>query len=150
MTPQQEAIIISETANGATTRHIAPLVGLDHSNVARHQKRLRDHINRQASELLQRGLTPARRTITRLAAIGNTKAADKDMLKLSLDASKIVLNAAGILASAGTTINNMIQINNNEMPESIRALFAQITHNECDNRTLLDDVNIIDVSAEGK
>jgi hypothetical protein len=150
MTPQQEAIIIDNTVQQVPQRAIGEMIGVSHTTIQRHQARLRDHINQQASELLQRGLIPARRTITRLAGMGNVKTADKDTLKLSLDASKIVLNAAGILASAGTTINNMIQINNNEMPESIRALFEQITHNESNNRTLLDDVNIIDVSAEGK
>ena len=144
MTPQEQAIIIDKTVAGVTCRDIAPELGISHAAVNRAQHKLRDHIQRQASELLNRGLIPARRTLTRLAAIGNTKGADKDQLKLSLDASKVILSASGILASAGTTINNMIQINQNEVPEAVKELLSRLTHSTSKS-LVVDESEAIDV-----
>jgi hypothetical protein len=146
MTPQQEAIIISKSAQAVPTRAIGQELGVSHTTIERRQKRLRELINKEAAELLNRGLIPARRTITRLAAMGNSKDADKDQLRIALDASKVILNAGGILANAGTTINNLIQINNNEMPEVIKQLFSAITHADHaqGNISLMDD-SVIDV-----
>jgi hypothetical protein len=145
MTPQTEAIVINKTLQGQSSREIAPQVNLSHVSVTHHQARLRDHIQKQAAELLNRGLIPARRTLTRLAAIGNTKTADKDQLKLSLDASKVILSASGILASAGTTINNMIQINANETPELVQQLFDKITHTTSKSLLLPSTKDVVDV-----
>lgn len=128
MTPQEQAIIITDTVQEVPQRAIGNKLGVSHTTIHRHQAKLRDLIQREASELLNRGLIPARRTLTRLAAIGNTKGADKDQLKLSLDASKVILSASGILASSGTTINNMIQVNTNEVPEVVKELFDKLTH----------------------
>jgi hypothetical protein len=138
MTPEQQAIIINNTVAGVTCRDIAPQLGISHAAVNRHQHKLRDLIQKQATELLNRGLIPARRTITRLAALGNTKGADKDTLKLSLDASKVVLNCAGILSNTpGTIINNLIQVNQNEVPEQLKGLLQQIARNDqSTNKTL--------------
>ena len=75
---------------------------------------------------------------TRLAALGNTKGADKDTLKLSLDASKVVLNCAGILSNTpGTVINNLIQVNQNEVPEQLKGLLQQIARNDQNNSKTL-------------
>ena len=142
MNPEQQAIIINETVQGKSCRSIAPLVNQDYTTVNKYQHKLRDIINKQASELLNRGLIPARRTLTRLAALGNTKDADKDQLKLSLDASKVILSASGILASAGTTINNMIQVNNNEIPDVVKELFAKVTHTSGKSLLIEDSIDV--------
>ena len=110
MTPEQQAIIISQTARGATTRDIEPIAGLDHSTIARAQNQLRPLINAEIQALLTEGLTASRATIIRLAKQGSTTE-DKDWAKLALDASKTVLNVAGLTGQPSTIINQLINVN---------------------------------------
>lgn len=97
MTPEQQAIIISGAVQGVPQRAVGEALGVSHTTIQRHQAKLRERIQREAEALLQRGLIPARRTVCRLAAVGNRQNADKDDKKLALDASKIILGAASIL-----------------------------------------------------
>jgi hypothetical protein len=123
MTPAQTAIVTSRTIQGVPIRAIAQEIGTSHQTILRtqHKPEIKALIEREAAEIINRGLKPARRTLTRLAAIGNTKRADKDMLKLSLDASKHITSMAGLSGNApGTIINALIQVN--QAPEQSREL----------------------------
>jgi hypothetical protein len=153
MTPAQTAIIARRTVEGATTRDIEAQLGIDHSTIARTRNRpqVRALIESEIAALMERGLKPARRTLCRLAAIGNKADADKDMLKLSLDASKTILSHAN--GQPGTIINTLIQIN--QAPEQsqelagISAFLAsqwqqpavEITNDHSENRTTIQNVN---------
>lgn len=144
MTPQEQAIIIQDKIQEVPQIVTASKLGVCQQAVSQRQAKLRDLINKEASELLNRGLLPARRTLTRLAALGNVKGQDKDNLKLSLDASKVILSASGILASSGTTINNMIQVNTNEVPEAVKELLSRLTHSTSKS-LVVEETETIDV-----
>jgi thiamine kinase-like enzyme len=121
MTPEQTALIASESIKGSTTREIAAIIGCNQSSIVRtiNKPDIRAKIEREANEIISRGLLPARRTLTRLAALGSVKCQDKDMLKLSLDASKHITAIAGLSGnSQSTIINNLIQIN--QAPEAAK------------------------------
>jgi hypothetical protein len=123
MTPEQIGIASRCKLNGESIEVIGPKLGVHPSTVYRNLERpeIKALIEREAAEIINRGLKPARRTITRLAAIGNTKSNDKDMLKLSLDASKHITNMAGLSGGApGTIINALIQVN--QAPEQAKEL----------------------------
>jgi hypothetical protein len=123
MTPAQTAIATACNLKGESIYEIAPKLGCHPSTVYRNLNRpeIKAIIEREAAEIINRGLKPARRTLTRLAAIGNTKDADKDMLKLSLDASKHITSMAGLSGNApGTIINALIQVH--QAPEQTREL----------------------------
>jgi hypothetical protein len=114
MTPAQTAVVTSRTIQGIPIRAIAQEIGTSHQTVLRtqHKPEIKALIEREAAEIINRGLKPARRTITRLAAMGNAKGADKDMLKLSLDASKHITSMAGLSGTTPSTIiNALIQVN---------------------------------------
>jgi hypothetical protein len=117
------------TAQGATTRDIEAKIGLDHSTIARAQQRpeIKAKIEHEIEQLINRGLKPARATMCRLAAIGNTKTTDKDMLKLSLDASKAIIAQAQ--GAPGSIINTLIQINHApEQAQELDGIAAFLNH----------------------
>lgn len=117
LTNEQQAIILSRTIQGAPSRDIAAEIGVAHSTVlrARSKPDMRAKIESEAEAIINRGLRSARRTICRLAAVGNAKGQDKDMLKLSLDASKHITAIAGLSGNSTSTIINTL-ININEAP----------------------------------
>jgi hypothetical protein len=89
-------------------------MGYHESTISRtiNKPEIRALIEAEATKIINRGLRPAVKTICRLAAMGNVKSQDKDMLKLSLDASKHVTSMAGLSGSAPSTIiNTLIQVN---------------------------------------
>jgi len=154
MTPERDAFIIAQTVQGVPTRAVGAALGLSHTSIERHQSRLRNHIIAEANAILNRGLVSARRTVCRFAAIGAGKlptnkdgAVDKDLCRLSLDASKVVLQAAGILSQGGTVINNLIQINQaQQAPEAVARVLAQISRNDTASGNLLaEQIPPIDV-----
>lgn len=130
MTPEQQAIIINDTVAGQTQVAIGRKLGVSHQAISKQKANLLPWIQHQATEFLNRGLVSARRSVCRIAALGNTKGASNESLKLSLDASKVILNAAGILSSPSTVINNMVQVNQNQVPEQLRALLQQVARND--------------------
>jgi hypothetical protein len=111
MTPAQTAIVARRTIEGAPVRTIADEVGLHHSQVVRTRQKpeIRSLIESEIESLITKGMRPARRTLCRLAAMGNTKEIDKDTIKLSLDASKAIMGM--VQGQPGTIITNLIQIN---------------------------------------
>lgn len=114
MTPEKIAIASDCIIRGMSTAEIAPLLDVNQSTVCRtiNQPDVRARIEREATEIINRGLKPARRTLTRLAAMGNSKDCDAVTAKLSLDAAKHITNIAGLSGNApGTIINQLIQIN---------------------------------------
>ena len=113
MNAEQLALATQCHLEGKSIYEIAPLVGRDPSTVAKALRKpeIRARIEREAEQIINRGLKVARRTITRLAAEGN-KGKDPAMLKLALDASKHITSMAGLSGNAPSTIiNAMIQIN---------------------------------------
>ena len=137
MTPEQQAIIINDTVQGTPQVVTASKLGVCQQAISQQKANLLPWIQHQATEFLNRGLVSARRSVCRIAALGNTKGASNESLKLSLDASKVILNAAGILSSPSTVINNMVQVNQNQVPEQLRALLEQVARN--------DQTQVIDV-----
>ena len=137
MTPEQQAIIINDTVQGTPQVVTASKLGVCQQAISQQKANLLPWIQHQATEFLNRGLVSARRSVCRIAALGNTKGASNESLKLSLDASKVILNAAGILSSPSTVINNMVQVNQNQVPEQLRALLQQVARN--------DQTQVIDV-----
>ena len=123
MDNQQTAVVIQRTIQGLTTRDIGQEIGLSRTavNNVQHRPEVKAKIERAANHIINRGLQPAVKTLCRLAAMGNVKDADKDSLKLSLDASKHITSMAGLSGTAPSTIiNAMIQIN--QAPEQAQEL----------------------------
>jgi hypothetical protein len=128
MSPEQQGIVAQRSIEGVPIRTIGQELGTSHVSVlrARNKPHVRAFIEAEITNLITRGLKPARQTLCRLAALGNVKGQDKDTLALSLKASTTILNH--IAGQPGTIINNLIQINNNEIPPSIAALFNRDAH----------------------
>lgn len=123
MTTAQTAKMIELSAQGVPVRKQGEIIGVHYSTINKnqHEPEIRALIEREATELLTRGLKTARRTILRLAADGNTREADKDTKKLALDASKVIINAAGLSGQAPSTIiNNLMLVN--QAPEQAQEL----------------------------
>ena len=130
MTPEQQAIIINDTVHEIPQVVTGCKLGVTQQAISKQKANLLPWIQLQATEFLTRGLVSARRSVCRIAALGNTKRATNEAMKLSLDASKVILNAAGILSSPSTVINNMVQVNQNQVPEQLRALLQQVARND--------------------
>ena len=123
MSPAKIKTATKRTLKGDTTRAIAHDLGVDHNTVARaiNKPEIRAIIEREAAELINRGLKPARRTLTRLAAEGNKAGTDIALQKLSLDASKHITSIAGLSSGTpGTIINQLIQVNSD--PETTKEI----------------------------
>jgi hypothetical protein len=114
MDTDQLAIVTQRTIEGAPSRTIANEIGTHHTTVLRAQARpdIRAKVEQGINQLISRGLKPAISTITRFAALGNVKdiTSDKDLAKLSLDASKTILSH---VSGSGpqTVINQLIYSN---------------------------------------
>jgi DNA-binding Lrp family transcriptional regulator len=113
---------------GQTIRGIAAEMDISTRTVQNGLKRqdVRSLIERETAEIIKRGLIPARRTITRFAAMGNSKEATDADKKLALEASKHITGIAGV---SGTTpsvvINSLTQINQQaEQTEEMKAFQA--------------------------
>lgn len=114
MNAEQVAYAVTKRVQGVPVRTIGDDLGVSHTTVVRalNKAEIKAKIEREAEQIISRGLKVARRTITRLAAEGN-KGKDPAMLKLALDASKHITSMAGLSGNAPSTIiNQMIQINN--------------------------------------
>jgi hypothetical protein len=106
--------IIKGNLTGKSITKIAEETGLTRKTV--HRKLMnpdvRAFIEEETRLLMNDGLVPSRKTLIRLAVEGE-KSNDKEMLRLSLDASKVILGAAGITSSGSTTINNILNVTQN-------------------------------------
>lgn len=122
MTPEQQAYLISQSAQGASCRTIADRTGIPKSTINDAQQQLRPYIIEEATALLNDGLGHARRTVVYNASRGYIDDATIDDRKLGLDASKIILNAAQITGQGNpsTIINAIIQVN--QAPEQGEAI----------------------------
>jgi hypothetical protein len=129
MNPANQAIVAQRTLEGFPTRAIAAEIGTSHTSVerARNNPKVKAWIEKEFTSLMERGLKPARKTLCRLAALGTIdqrdpdtgiRRFDKDLLKLSLDASKVIVSQAQ--GAPGTIINALIQIN--EAPQQSQEL----------------------------
>ena len=156
MRPDQTAVVIKRTVEGLTTRDIGQEIGLSRTavNNVQHRPDVKAKIERAADHIINRGLQPAVKTLCRLAAMGNVKDADKDSLKLSLDASKHITGMAGLSGAAPSTIiNAMIQIN--QAPEQSKELdsiaaFLSSQWQQSDNHKIIEHDNQIIRECEEK
>lgn len=113
MNAEATAYAVSRSIQGVPGCKIAKEIGVHESTISRtlNQPEIRSIIEQAAKDIIIRSLPAACKTIDRLAKIGN-ESQDKDMLKLSLDASKHVTSMSGLSGNAPSTIiNAMIQIN---------------------------------------
>lgn len=126
MDANQLATVTSYHIQGMPQGEIAQRVGVTRETVCRNLNKpeVRAKIEAEAAQIINRGLSQARRTIVRLAAMGNVKGQDKDTLKLALDASKHITSIAGLSGNNSSTIvNALIQVNNNGVETSeVRAI----------------------------
>jgi hypothetical protein len=114
-------------------------------------------IEREAAEIINRGLKPARKTLTRLAAMGTTKTANKAHLKLALDASKHITSMAGLSGTTPSTIiTALIQVNEapqqhaelNTLIQFISQQASAMITNKTDNTITDANMDTIDVAPE--
>ena len=140
-----QAVTIAETklANpGDTYRDLARKFGVSAMSICRVLNR------NEIRDILTTGIQQQISLIPR--AIDNYN----DLLKSSdesikLKASQDILKNTGLAPTNApiTMINNILNINTGEVPEPIRAIFAQITHNASSNTSMLDS-NIIDITPD--
>lgn len=125
MNPSQIATLTECTIKGMPTREIAPIIGVSHTTVSRTQQKpdIKAKVEAGITKLINRGLNPSINTLCRFAAMGNTKSIvyDKDMAKLSIDASKVILSHAN--GSGPQTIINQL-------------IYSQGTHTQTDPASL--------------
>jgi IS30 family transposase len=134
---------------GQSIYQIAPQVNRSPSAVAQALRKpdIKAKIEKEANEIINRGLKSARRTLTRLAAIGNAKEIDKDLIGLSLKASQHITNIAGLSGNQpGTIINNLIY--NQGAHTQTDAISLAMISKLMDNRVI--DNNIIDISEDSQ
>ncbi len=113
MDTDQLSTLTSLAIQGKPSREIAAQIGVSHTTVSNtlNKPDIKSKVERCISDLINRGLKPSVRTLSRFAAIGNTKDItlpdNRDLAKLSLDASKAILNH---VSNAGpqTIINTLI------------------------------------------
>jgi hypothetical protein len=125
----EKGLIVAERAKGTSCQKIADMVGGTRAAVYKQTLKpdIKAMIEKQTALLMEKALAPSVKTLTRFATMGNSEEMTVEnvpLLKLSLDASRTVVSAA--TAPAGTVINNMIQVNNNnvEATEELKALGA--------------------------
>jgi hypothetical protein len=128
MTPQQTAIVVSQAAQGIPGCKIAQSLGVHEATVSRaiNQPDNRALIQREAEKIINGGLTISRKVLTRAAAEGlkqfKQDKPDKDLLKISIDASKAILNVAGLTGQPSTLIQALININQAKPDDTIGLL----------------------------
>ena len=123
MTPQKIKKATKMTIQGESTRSIGRTLDVNHGTIAKaiNKPEIRAIIEREAAAIITEGLEPARKTLTRLARVGNKATGDLAETKLSLDASKHITSIAGLSGNApGTIINQLIQINSD--PETTKEI----------------------------
>uniref|UniRef100_A0A6H1Z7P4 Uncharacterized protein n=2 Tax=viral metagenome TaxID=1070528 RepID=A0A6H1Z7P4_9ZZZZ len=125
MDNNQLAIITKKTIEGATSRDIEAITGLDHSTVARARQRpdIKAYIEAEGAKIIQGGLHIARKVILKRAAEGLNKSADDTTKDRSLKASVHITNMAGLSGQAPSTIvNALIYQGDSHAPLSIDAM----------------------------
>ena len=141
--------IISLSAQGLSTKDIGSQVGVDHTTVWRHQKRLRNQITEELQRLLDDGLRTARKGIVRASAevISQYKAKDrkkeydKDLINVGMQANKLLLSAAGLIGHPSTVINQIIQVNPTAaIPPAVLEVLRAIGARDRGQASMLDEV----------
>lgn len=118
---EEKALIAKCHIEGMPNKEIAKGLGRGIQSVAKVLKQddIKAFIETETRKLMEDGLVPARETMVRLAKEGK-EGVEVPMLKLSLEAAKTILGAAGITASGSTTINTILNVTQN--PEIGREL----------------------------
>ncbi len=127
MDTNQLATLTSLAIQGKPSREIAAQIGVSHTTVSNtlNKPDIKSKVERCITDLINRGLRPSIRTLSRFAAIGNTKDItspnNRDLAKLSLDASKTILSH---ISNSGpqTVINTLIYSNSTHSQLSDDAL----------------------------
>lgn len=138
MDNNQIAEVTGLAIQGMSIRAIESTTGINRGAIQRTlaKPEIRSKIEKEAIEIINRGLKPARRTLTRLAAEGN-KGKDPAMLKLALDASKHITGMAGLSGNTPSTIiNTLIQVNQApQESQEVNDIRAYILA-QCNNRII--------------
>jgi hypothetical protein len=141
MTPAQQAIVITETVKGVPGCKIAQELGVHESSVCRTRQKpdIKAKVDQAISQLINRGLTPAVRTLSRFAALGNVKGVDKDTAALALKASTTIL---GHVSGSGpqTVINQLIYsqgTHTDQTPESL-AMLSRVLGVQAGDQDVID------------
>jgi hypothetical protein len=128
MTPQQQAIIIDQTVQGATTRDIEAIVGLDHATIARaqHKPEIQKQIASIKAQLIDQAAQQSAdniiyvvsnykqgiKTISSYTKEGEPiETVDAQLREHGFKASCKILESCGLLPH--TQAPTLIQINNN-------------------------------------
>ena len=151
MLTQVETTIAEKRMEGLTCREIAKQTGLSFATIARRLRGDGKPETKAYLEKLQAALTG--RSLAR--AFSNIDHAIHAYLKTGtpesekergFKASIKVMEAHGLLPSHTQSIyiQQIYNDNRTEMPESIKELFAAVTHKDAGNQSLLDDGQVID------
>ena len=141
--------IISLSAQGLSTKEIGKHVGVDHTTVWRHQRKLRSQITEELQRLLDDGLRVARKGIVRASSevIQQYKAKDrkeeydKDLINAGMQANKLIMNAAGLIGNPSTVINQIIQVNQTAaIPPAVLEVLRAIGDRDRGQASMLDEV----------
>lgn len=124
---EQTAEAIACKLKGMPQNEIAHRFGVHESTISRtvRSERAQAIIERETHELINRALKPARLTLSRLAAEG-IKSTDKDMLRLSLDASRTIFNAVGLGGNQSIVVNNILAVNSHDTPPAVAQLLSHL------------------------
>lgn len=153
MTTEEQAQIISLSAQGLPLREIERRTGIDHCTVFKRQKKLRSQITEELQRLLDDGLRTARKGVVRASAevINQYKAKDrkeeydKDLINAGMQANKLILGAAGLIGNPSTVINQIIQVNQSAVvPPAVLEVLRAIAERDLSQGNLLEG-EVIDV-----
>ena len=154
LTPQ-EMTIAEQRITGETLENIGKQNGLPLTTTHRKLSKpeVRAYLQKLQDALINKTLAKAVGNIHNV--VSNYLKAPDDSRKCDhgFRASLRLMESAGLLPGQAQSIyiQQIYNDNRTEMPESIRALFAQVTHNDVQKaHTLLDDPGIIDAEGEAK
>jgi DNA-binding transcriptional regulator LsrR (DeoR family) len=130
MNSEQVATLTRLSIEGKPSRQIAAQIGVSHTTVSNtlNKPEVRSLVEAGFNKIVRRGLDPAVKTLCRAAALGNTKAATKDinLFKISVDASKSILSHV-YQSGPSTIINTLIQVSESSQDSpQVMALQAAI------------------------
>ena len=162
LTPQDMAIAEARVS-GKSLQEIATPANVHESTISRRlaKTEVREYIEHLHQDLIASSLGKAvgniYHAINSYVTGATIKAITKDGKEIDLTdtqlrehgfkASLKLAESVGILPAQAQTIliNNIYNDNRTEMPESIKQLFAAVTHKDAGNQSLLDDGQVIDV-----
>lgn len=150
MLTAQDLSIAEAKAEGKSLRQIQTSTGIDHATVhykLKTKPELKAYIEKLQLVLINKTLSKAVGNIHNV--VNNYLKAPDDSRKCDhgFKASIRLMESVGLLPGQAQSIyiQQIYNDNRTEMPESIKELFAAVTHKDQNNRSLLDDGQVIEV-----